>query len=301
VNHPELRSQLRGRMVYYGSKDGRISQVYPFMDGLLIGSTDIRVSDPDTVQCEDDEVTYMLDVLREVFPRVHLKTSDIVFRYSGVRPLPYSDAANPGDVSRDHVTHVDLLPGTAIPVLSLVGGKWTTFRAFADSVADDVLKRIGRRRTLSTRHEAIGGGHGFPDTPGKRDAWVRDAAQRYGISPARAETLLSRYGTTAAAIAGFCASPSAQAPDRPLSSEPSYTVREIQYLCEADMVTRLADVLFRRTTIAISGQLSSATLKEIAGIAAAALGWDAARERSEIDDTVRIARGRHGIALDVMA
>jgi len=293
VDHPALHAQLRGRMVYYGSADGRISLIYPFMDKLLIGSTDIRVSDPDRVRCEDDEVAYMLGVLREVFPRVVLKESDIAFRYSGVRPLPYSDAANPGDVSRDHVVHVDQLPGTSVPVLSLVGGKWTTFRGFSESVADDVLKRLSRARKVSTRHESIGGGRGYPLDSKERAAWIGEFVELTPISATRAETLLERYGTTASSVAAFCA----QAADHPLTSEPAYTSREIEYLCTREMVTRLADLLFRRTSIAISGRLTNALLQEVAAIAAQVLEWDASRAQYEIEATLEIARERHGIAL----
>ncbi|MEX3928387.1 glycerol-3-phosphate dehydrogenase/oxidase [Paraburkholderia sp. BR10936] len=297
VDHPELHAQLRGRMVYYGSKDGRISLIYPFMDKLLIGSTDIRVDDPDGVRCEDDEVAYMLGVLREVFPRVDLKQSDIAFRYSGVRPLPYSDAANPGDVSRDHVVHVDHLPGTQISVLSLVGGKWTTFRGFAESVADDVLGRLERSRRISTRHEPIGGGRDYPHDAGKRDAWIGALAQRHTLPAARAETLFARYGTAAAAVAAYCAHAQDGRADHSLTGEAAYTTHEIRYLCEQDMVTHLADLVFRRTTIAISGHLTNALLLEVSAIAAQALGWDSARTLQEIDATRETACERHGVVL----
>lgn len=299
VDHPELHAQLRGRMVYYGSKDGRISLIYPFMDKLLIGSTDIRVADPDGVRCEDDEVAYMLGALREVFPRVNLNESDISFRYSGVRPLPWSDASNPGDVSRDHVMHVDHLPGTQIPVLSLVGGKWTTFRGFAQSVADDALERLGRPRKISTRHEPIGGGRDYPHDARARAAWISEITQRNAISGARAETLFARYGSVAAAVAAFCAQAQDGTADHWLTSAAGYTAREIQYLCEHDMVTHLADLLFRRTTLAISGHLTNAVLLEASAIAAQALGWDAVRTQHEIDATRETARERHGVAFSV--
>jgi glycerol-3-phosphate dehydrogenase len=294
VDHPELHAQLRDRMVYYGSKDGRISLVYPFMGKLLIGSTDIRVSDPDTVRCEDDEVAYMLGVLRDVFPRVTLQALDIVFRYSGVRPLPYSDAANPGDVSRDHVMQRDKLSGAPTPVLSLVGGKWTTFRGFAESAADTVLTHLKRSRIRATRHEAIGGGRDFPRDATARAAFVDEMAKRFGISAARTDMLLARYGTTARDVAAYCC----EGPDRVLANQPSYTVREIGYLCINDMVTRLADLVFRRTTIAISGQLNDALLSELATVTASMLEWDAARLQDEINATRVMARTLHGIALD---
>jgi glycerol-3-phosphate dehydrogenase len=297
VSHPELQAQLQGRIVYYGSKDGRISLIYPFMDHLLIGSTDIRVSDPDQVRCDDDEVDYMLAVLRDIFPRVKLDASNITFRYSGVRPLPYSDSANPGDVSRDHVVHTDTLPGTGIPVLSLVGGKWTTFRGFAETVANETLHKLGRSRATSTRNAPIGGGRDFPRNAEERAAWIDTTAVRFGMSPARAETLLSRYGTTASAVAAFSASAPDGFDDRPLTSEAAYTVRELQYICTHDMVTHLADLLFRRTAIAISGCLTNAVLVEIAAIAAHSLGWDPARMQQEIEAARDIARQRHGIRL----
>jgi len=214
-----------------------------------------------------------------------------------VRPLPYSDAANPGDVSRDHVVHVDHLPDTEIPVLSLVGGKWTTFRGFAESVADDTLKRLGRTRRVSTRDEAIGGGHDFPRTSADRAAWINEFSARCGVPVERAETLLTRYGTSASAIAAFCSPVHDRFHDKPLASEPSYTAREIQYLCEHEAVTHLADLLFRRTTIAISGQLTGAVLDEIAAIAARVLGWDSTRMQREIGSSRDIARQRHGMVL----
>ncbi|AJY38081.1 glycerol-3-phosphate dehydrogenase/oxidase (plasmid) [Burkholderia humptydooensis] len=297
VDHPELYAQLCGRMVYFGSKDGRICLVYPFMDRLLVGSTDIRVDDPDEIRCEDSEVEYMFGALREIFPRLRVDASNISFRYSGVRPLPYSDAANPGEVSRDHVVHIDHLPDTRIPVLSLVGGKWTTFRGFAESVADDTLERLGRSRRVSTRDAAIGGGHDFPRTSGDRAAWINELATRCGVPVERAETLLSRYGTSASAIAAFCSPAHGGPPDTPLASEPSYTVREIQYICEHEAVTHLADLLLRRTTIALSGKLTHAVLAETATVAARALGWDSNRMRGEIDAARDIATQRHGVVL----
>lgn len=297
VNHPELYAQLRGRMVYFGSKDGRICLVYPFMSQLLVGSTDIRVGDPDLVRCEDSEVDYMLGALQEIFPHVKLDTSNITFRYSGVRPLPYSDAANPGDVSRDHVVHVDHLPGDQIPVLSLVGGKWTTFRGFAESVTDDVLKRLDRSRKLSTRDEAIGGGRGFPRTAGERDAWISELALRCSVTTERADTLLIRYGTSASIVATFCSSTHDGSHDDPLASEPSYTIREIEYLCECEAVTHLVDLIFRRTTIALAGKLTTPLVTEIAAIAARVLAWDATRMRSEIEAVRDVARTLHGVLL----
>jgi glycerol-3-phosphate dehydrogenase len=74
-------------------------------------------------------------------------------------------------------------------------------------------------------------------------------------------------------------------------------VGEIRYLCLNDMVTHLADLLFRRTTVAISGRFTNALLLEVAEIAAAALKWDASRTLQEIYATREMAYERHGVVL----
>lgn len=118
IDKPRLRDELDGRMVYFGSADGRICLVYPFMGHLLLGSTDLRADDPDRVRCDDDEIAYLLNVLREVFPGAGVKADDVVYRYSGVRPLPFSEAGDTGEISRDHSIKVDESPDGGPPVLS---------------------------------------------------------------------------------------------------------------------------------------------------------------------------------------
>jgi glycerol-3-phosphate dehydrogenase len=85
--------------------------------------------------------------------------SHVVFRFCGVRPLPRSDAPTPGQISRDHSCPV-LAPGNGIdfPIYSLVGGKWTTFRALAEQVSNEILRVLGRKRIRDSADLPIGGG-----------------------------------------------------------------------------------------------------------------------------------------------
>ena len=166
VANARLGAALGGRMVYFGASDGRVALLYPFGANVLVGSTDIPVANDDDPVCEDSERDYMIGVVREVFPAIPIRAEEVVYTYAGVRPLPRSDASDPGAVSRDHVVREDRLPGTRKPVLSLVGGKWTTFRGFAEEVADDLLRRLGRDRRVDTKRCAIGGGAGYPREAG---------------------------------------------------------------------------------------------------------------------------------------
>lgn len=283
LKHPALVRELDGRMVYFGTDDGRICLVFPFLGLALVGSTDIPIEDPDKASCKADEVAYMLDAVRSLFPGLAVGEAQIVYRYSGVRPLPASDADDPGAISRDHSVPLDEPEGDRpFPLLSLVGGKWTTFRAFSEEVADEILSRLGHVRHRQTRDLAIGGGRDYPASPAQRQAWIRQESQRSGLDPERLAALLERYGTTASRIAERCGA----AGDPMLSSLPDYGRGELEALVKDEMVGRLSDLLLRRTTIAITGRLKPAVVQEVAEIAAPLLGWDRERMAREIAETL---------------
>ncbi|SFA83029.1 glycerol-3-phosphate dehydrogenase [Rhizobium sp. NFR07] len=284
LDHPELVKSLNGHMIYFEADDGRICLVYSYLGLALVGSTDIPADDPDNVRCEEPETDYFLESVRSLLPSLTFDRSQVVYSYSGIRPLPASDATAPGLISRDHSAPVkEPEPGRPFPIISLVGGKWTTFRGFAEEVADTVLSRLQRSRSRSTRYLAIGGGKDFPTSEQARSEWARELAGRTGVSVERAEELLRRYGTTAAALLSGA---STHSDDERLSGAPDYSFREIDWIVRNEMVVHLSDVVLRRTTLAIEGRLTLAGLREIAGIAGAALSWDAGRVAAEIEDVV---------------
>ena len=297
VDVPQIRDQLDGRMIYFGTPDGRICLIYPFMSHVLVGATDIRCTDPDQAVCDDDERDYLLEAVHYLFPEVTIGPDQVRYRYSGVRPLPRSDAADPGQISRDHAIVEDRIH--AWPVLSLVGGKWTTFRGFAEEVADDLLARLGRRREIDTRQLAIGGGRDFPRDATSREAWLARVTALCEGDRHRAITLLDRYGTRGEAVARHCAGMSAGGACRqqPLDSLAAYRVGEIDFVCRFERVEHLADVLFRRLPIALAGQLDGAVIEEIATLCSGALAWSEDRCRDEIERVREIAVRAHGVSL----
>ncbi len=192
-----------------------------------------------------------------------------LYRFCGVRPLPKSNAATPGAVSRDH-SLVAFEPGAgrAFPILSLVGGKWTTFRAFAEQVSQAALARLGRRRGVDTTRLPIGGAAGLPDTPADREHFEAALARRFGLSIERARALVGRYGSGADAVATFLA----EGDDRLLPGVPDVSEREILRLVRHEMAATVEDVIFRRTILAMQGRLSQALLERIAVIVAEGTG-----------------------------
>lgn len=291
LDNPRLYRALDGKMIYFGVSDGRVGLLYPFMGKVLVGSTDVPIDDPDAAICDDGERDYMLGMLSEVFPDIPVGPEQIVYAYSGIRPLPRAEGGDTSSVSRDHSIRADTLPGTEVPLLSMIGGKWTTFRGFAEEAADRVLNHLSVPRRIGTALLPIGGGKDFPSAAVDREAML-DRLGSTGLPRDRLETLLDRYGTGAAPIAAWCA----ERQDRPLASLPDYGRAEIAYLLTHECVGRLADVLFRRTDIALSGRLTPAVAAEVASIAGAVLGWDSAKAAAELADCSGVATVRHGLA-----
>ncbi|RMG86585.1 MAG: glycerol-3-phosphate dehydrogenase/oxidase [Chloroflexi bacterium] len=291
LNHPQLREQLDGE-IFFENQDGRIVLILPYFDRVMIGTTDIPIDNPDDARCTEEEIEYMLGMVRRVFPDIVITRDHIVYQFSGVRPLPASDADNPGQISRDHSIKVlEAGDGLAFPVLSLVGGKWTTFRAFSEQVTDEVLRRLGKERRTSTRNLAIGGGINYPKDETARNLWLEQVAEDSGIALPRLRQLFDRYGTRAADIARYIA----EEADAPLTHHAAYSQREIAYLCQHEQVVHLDDLLLRRTMIAMHGDISGQLIAEMAEVAAQALGWDEARKAEELERTLTILREEHGL------
>jgi glycerol-3-phosphate dehydrogenase len=266
-------------------------------DRVLVGTSDIRISNPDEAVCTDEEIDYFLGMTARVFPGIQVDRSHIVFTFSGVRPLPAATAKTTGQISRDHSIET-VEPGDDIdfPILNLVGGKWTTFRAFAEQTADRTLARLGRSRQRSTATLPIGGGQGYPRTEQERTAWLDQQAQS-GLSRSQLETLLHRYGTGAAAIITAIKEKRSQGADQPLQQQPSYLRGEVAYLAQAEKVVHLDDFILRRSSLGMLGLVTRPLLAELATVIGDVLGWSAEEKQAELARTIDLLERRHRVHL----
>ncbi|PWK65689.1 glycerol-3-phosphate dehydrogenase/oxidase [Aminobacter sp. AP02] len=287
VDNAELHDALGGHMVYYENEDGRICILFPYLGKVLIGSTDIRVDDPDQVRCEDDERSYILQSLAFVFPSIVIADDEIVFRFAGVRPLPASDDSFTGRIPRDHFCEFVEASGNLPATLCMIGGKWTTFRSFGEMAADMALERLGMKRNKSTEDLAIGGGRNFPADPA---IWCTALATKHRLAVERAQQLFERYGTSAVDFAVPLAADE-------MLPQSDYSSGEIRRIIEREQVESLADIFLRRTTIAISGGLNLALIDAVLDILAASKGWDAAQAAAERSAFLGLLAHQHGIDL----
>jgi len=289
IDNKALYDALGERMVYYEHADGRICITFRFMDKVIMGSTDIRVADPDGAACDDAERNYMLATLQGVFPGLKLSHDQIVHVFCGVRPLPISGMDYTGRVTRAHHLAISAADDTrGFPIYNMIGGKLTTFRAFAEQVADKLLPRLGKCRKESTRPRDYPGAEGYPKGEAEKRQWIGRVAAANGLAAERVAALLGRYGTQAESLA------QRREPEwrMPLESLPDYTVGEIGMIAACEQVVHLSDLVRRRSVITLLGRANETTLSELAGIVGGVLGWDAERRKEEVALALGEAKGR---------
>jgi glycerol-3-phosphate dehydrogenase len=296
VDHPELRAAIGSNEFFFENKDGRIVLLFPLYDRVLIGTSDIKIENPDEVYCTDEEVEYFLELVTRVFPSIKVGKEHIVFQFTGVRPLGSSGAAKTtAQYSRDH--HIEVLDGgqtkLSFPVFSLVGGKWTSFRAFSEQVADKALAFLGKTRQKVTTNLPIGGGRGYSTDPSEQSRQIEKMSAETGINKERAQVLYSRYGSRAEAVARYIQIES----DSPLKLSPDYSRREIMFLVQHEKSMRLDDLLLRRTMLAMLGHLTKESVQELGEIFGDCMGWDDKQKNAEVAYTLSLLRDRHGVRL----
>ena len=300
LDHPELLAACNGREIFFEHTDGRIVLIYPMGDRVLVGTTDVDADMAEDAVCTESEIDYFFDLIGHVFPGIAVTREQIVYTFSGVRPLPKHDATQPGFVSRDYrIERRTAQPdegagGGGAVVLSLVGGKWTTFRALAEHLSNDVLTELGRERRVSTAKLPIGGGAGFPDSEDGVQRWIKSHMSG-GRDADRTAGLLTRYGTRAEEVIRFLDSGSGVTADRPLHSTRELSVRELEFMARNEQIGHLIDVLIRRTSLAFRGLVTGELLNEVAEILSGPLGWDAATRASEISHAQEVLKRFHGV------
>jgi glycerol-3-phosphate dehydrogenase len=296
LDHPGLRRAIGENEFFFENQDGRIVLIFPLFDKVLVGTSDLPVENPDEVVCTDDEVDYFLGMTARVFPDIKVGREHIVFRFSGVRPLAHTGSAKTtGQITRDH--HIQVVEGEwtglGYPVYSLVGGKWTSFRAFAEQVTDKALSFLGKARQKSTRELPIGGGRNYPHTAEEQKRYLDGLKAWTNLSSERVHALFERYGTRAELAGMFIAKQA----DQPLVSLPDFSRREIGFLCQNEKVAHLDDLILRRSMLAMLGQVTRPLLDELAEAAGESLGWDDAQKQAEAARTLDLLATRHGVRL----
>ena len=229
------------RAYFFQNKDGRIIFAIPYEeDFTLIGTTDQDYEgDPHTARISQAEITYLCDAASEYFAEP-VRPDDIVWTYSGVRPLYDDGASKAQEATRDYVLKADAGEGRA-PIVNIFGGKITTYRRLAESMLEIIEKHLGKKGKPWTANAALPGGEfdatGF-------DAEVVKLKAAYPFLDMRLARRLTRlYGTRAKALLGLAKSEA----DLGRNFGADLYEAEVRYLVAHEWAVSGDDVLWRRT------------------------------------------------------
>jgi D-erythritol 1-phosphate dehydrogenase len=233
--HPENHAYI------LQNSDHRIAFVIPYEGAFsLIGTTDIPVDDFEQPAISPDEVDYLCKIANTYLARP-IGPADIVWTYSGVRPLYDDGSADPSAVTRDYVLKLDTDGQAQPPLLSVFGGKITTYRRLAESALAALAPFFSGMKGPWTRTQPLPGG----DMPHRRlGVFARDFAARYPSLPAELrDALLHRHGTRAARVLGQART------TQDLGTHFGHTLyaAEVDYLIAHEWAHDAEDVLWRRT------------------------------------------------------
>lgn len=224
------------------NEDHRIVFVIPWMDQFsIIGTTDVEYQgDPRQVAIDQEEVDYLLKVYNQHFKQ-QLSVADIVWRYSGVRPLCDDESDSPQAITRDYILDVYDEQGSA-PLLSVFGGKLTTYRKLAEHAMDKLAPYYPQARSAWTRNTVLPGGH----FSGSREEYANSLTRRYPfLTPSLALRYARTYGSETESLLN-----AVQCLDD-LGHEfgHEFYEQELHYLVENEWVYELDDAIWRRTKL----------------------------------------------------
>jgi glycerol-3-phosphate dehydrogenase len=268
---PRGRVGNREALTLLSPADGRVFFALPAGAHAIIGTTDTFTSSPpDAVRATNEDVRYLLDAASAFFPAANLSPADVVSAWAGIRPLVPAVSSSPGAVSREHAIIVG-----ADGLVSITGGKLTTYRIMAKQVIDVVFSRLGRKAPpcRTSRLPLPGGDFASFDT------LVAAVAASTGDALLGA-SLASAYGTRWPAVWNEMQRGGG---NERLDDALPYTVGELRYAATHEMACTVADALVRRTRLAFETRdhgIASARR------AARALGLNEARALSEYERDV---------------
>ncbi len=264
--------------VFFDSpEDGRPMFVLPWWDGrFMIGTTDLPYDGSiDDIAINEAEVDYLLRSANRIIPDASLTADDVLWSYSGVRPLPYvADLTDPSSVSRD--SEIIVHEGNERGLLTIIGGKYTTHRALGEQTLRKVEDALGLRHRHSPTRTSR-----FPGAPASDiDSFTRTFVERSELPDRTARRLAQVYGTLARPIAQLAASDPALA--EVVDAETGAIAAEVVHAVREEGALTLEDVLVRRTVIAFASDVGLSAASAVAAVLVTHAGWSHAHAEAEV-------------------
>ncbi len=229
--------------------DQRVVFVIPFFDNFtLIGTTDAEYGgDPSVAVMTDDEEAYLLQVVNDCFEQ-QISREDILWRYSGVRALCDDESLSPSELSRDYTIELQADKNNAAPLLSVFGGKITTYRKLAETTLGLLKPFLSKMNGNWTAHTPLVGGDIADTSAEGYFQWLESQGKIYPwLNTALLIRLGRAYGTKLGDVLGDVVSMAGLG----FCFGADLYQREVEYLVENEWACSAEDILWRRSKLGL--------------------------------------------------
>ncbi|KAF8418582.1 glycerol-3-phosphate dehydrogenase [Tirmania nivea] len=305
---PGYYSPARMGLIDPSTSDGRVIFFLPWQGNTIAGTTDAPTTITQHPMPREEEINWILsEVRRYLAPDINVRRGDVLAAWSGIRPLVRDpNAKNTEALVRNHLINV-----SESGLLTIAGGKWTTYRQMAQEAVDEAISHfnltpaspisdptstaqqpldpdipgiISIDGTCKTEQLKLIGAHGYSKT------LFINLIQHFGVETSVAQHLAGAYGDRAWTVASLSSPTHHRFPARGHLLNPLYPFvdGEVRYACRFEYAQTAVDVLARRTRLAfLNAQAALESLPKVIDIMGEELGWSGERREREWRDTVR--------------
>ncbi|KAI8881876.1 DAO-domain-containing protein [Backusella circina FSU 941] len=259
------------------TSDGRVIFFLPWQGNTIAGTTDSPTEVTQNPMPKEDEINWILDeVSHYLSPDVKVRRSDVLAAWSGIRPLVRDPhAKNTESLVRNHMINV-----SENKLITIAGGKWTTYRAMAEETVDKAIEVFDLKPTskCNTEKTMLIGAEGYNPT-----MFIR-LVQEFGMDTEVAQHLAQSYGNRAWAVASIDDATNTTWPTYGNRIAPNYPYiqAEVRYAVRQESACTAVDVLARRTRLAfLNAEAALQSLPNVIKIMADELKWDENRQKEE--------------------
>jgi len=291
------------------TSDGRVIFFLPWQGNTIAGTTDAPTTITQHPIPREEEINWILsEVRRYLAPDINVRRGDVLAAWSGIRPLVRDpNAKNTEALVRNHLINV-----SESGLLTIAGGKWTTYRQMAEEAVDEAITQfrltpatptatindttlpdpdipgvISIDGTCKTEQLKLIGAHGYSKT------LFINLIQHFGVETSVAQHLAGAYGDRAWTVASLSSPTSLRFPARGHLLNPLYPFidGEVRYACRFEYAQTAVDVLARRTRLAfLNAQAALESLPKVIDIMGEELGWSGERKEREWRETVEFLK-----------
>ena len=290
---PDHFSPDRMGLIIPKTRDGRVLFLLPWEGSTIAGTTDEPCEISMSPRAKEEDITFIISEANR-FLTTPIKRSDVKAAWSGIRPLikdPKKLAAGSGSaqLTRSHI--VETSPSGMV---SILGGKWTTYRRMAQDAVDELAKTVkdlpAVGPSVTQKSQVLGADRAGVVVHRRYDRITVTLRETYGFEKGIAAHLMSNYGTRALQVAEIAnATPALR---ERLSLRYPFIKAEVVFAAEHEYATTIVDVLARRTRIAfLNANEAEAVIPVIADIMAPILNWSSSKKTAQIAAAKEFLKG----------